>query len=258
MINDKKAGYLDRSILSFLMGKGRVRNPIPNISEILSKRLYPISNLLNILTLQIIIIDFIIYVNYKDGEVDVFMELKKLVYVSMFATIMGVLGVIPPIFLGITPVPITLQTLGVMLSGCVLGAKFGPKYGALSQLLFLALVFAGLPMLSGGRGGIGVLFGPSGGYLIGWVAGAYVIGLLAYRMKDNSIMKAAFANLIGGIFVVYLFGIPFQAFMMNISVQDAIVLSLVYLPGDFIKLAIASFVAVKLRNAAPFRKEVSA
>ena len=93
------------------------------------------------------------------------MKLKKLIYVSMFATIMGVLGMMPPIFTGISPVPITLQSMGVMLAGSVLGARFGAKYAALSQILFLLLVVAGLPLLSGGRGGIGVLVGPSAGYL---------------------------------------------------------------------------------------------
>ncbi|MCQ6276816.1 biotin transporter BioY [Bacillus sp. V3B] len=186
------------------------------------------------------------------------MKLKKLMYVSMFATIMGVLGMVPPILLGISPVPITLQSLGVMLSGSILGARFGPKYAALSQLLFLSLVMTGLPLLSGGRGGIGVFFSPSGGYLIGYVAGAYVIGYLFYRMKEGSFFKTILVNIVGGIFVVYLCGIPIQALMMNISISEAIILSLVYLPGDFMKVAIASLLAIKLQNAVPFRKEVKA
>ena len=100
------------------------------------------------------------------------MKIRELMYVTMFAAIMGVLGLLPPIMLAFTPVPITLQSLGVMLSGSVLGARLGPKYAALSQLVFMLLVAIGLPLLSGGRGGIGVFFGPSGGYLLGYVAGA--------------------------------------------------------------------------------------
>ena len=87
------------------------------------------------------------------------MKIQKLAYVSLFAAIMGVLGLMPAIPLGFTPVPITLQTLGVMLAGSVLGARFGPKYAASSQLLFLLLVATGLPLLSGGRGGLGVFRG---------------------------------------------------------------------------------------------------
>ena len=65
---------------------------------------------------------------------------------------MGVLGLIPPIALSITPVPITLQSLGVMLAGGLLGSRLG----ALSQLIFLLIVGVGAPLLAGGRGGLGV------------------------------------------------------------------------------------------------------
>ncbi|MFJ7976717.1 biotin transporter BioY [Peribacillus sp. NPDC096379] len=184
------------------------------------------------------------------------MKLKDLMYVSMFVAIMGVLGVLPPILFAFTPVPITLQTLGIMLSGSVLGARLGPKYAALSQILFLLLVMTGLPLLSGGRGGIGVFFSPSGGYLIGWVAGAYVIGLLSYRMKNVSLVKILLINIIGGIGVVYLFGIPIQALMMNIGIDKTMILSLVYLPGDSIKVVVASLIAIKLRNYIPLAKRV--
>jgi biotin transport system substrate-specific component len=186
------------------------------------------------------------------------MELKKIVYVSMFAAIMGALGIVPPIFLGFSPVPITLQTLGVMLSGSVLGARLGPKYAALSQILFLLLVMTGLPLLSGGRGGIGVFFSPSGGYLIGWIVGAYVIGFLTYRMKNISFVKILLVNILGGIFIVYLFGIPIQAFMMNIPLAKTVILSMVYLPGDFIKVIVASLLAIKLQKSIPISKKLEA
>lgn len=184
------------------------------------------------------------------------MKVKKLIYVSMFATIMGALGLLPPIFTGFSPVPITLQTLGVMLSGSVLGARFGPKYAALSQILFLLLVMTGLPLLSGGRGGIGVFFSPSGGYLIGWILGAYVIGFLAYRMKSVSFIKILLANILGGILVVYLFGIPIQALMMNVSIDHAALLSLVYIPGDLLKVIVASLLAVKLQHSIPISERL--
>lgn len=175
-------------------------------------------------------------------------------YVTMFAAIMGVLGGIPPILLAFTPVPITLQSLGVMLSGSVLGARLGPKYAALSQLLFLLIVMTGIPLLSGGRGGIGVFFGPSGGYLLGYVVGAYVIGLLSYHMKNVSLVKVILINIVGGIGVVYLFGIPIQALMMHIGISKTMILSLAYLPGDLIKVVVASLLTMKLRNYIPLAK----
>ncbi|MEK3909594.1 biotin transporter BioY [Oceanobacillus sp. FSL W7-1309] len=186
------------------------------------------------------------------------MDVRKLVYVSLFATVIGVLGLFPPIPLGFSPVPITLQTLGVMLAGSVLGARFGPKYASYSLILFLLLVATGLPLLSGGRGGLGVFVTPSVGFLIGWVAGAFIIGYISYKMKETSLFKLMVANLVGGMLVIYLFGIPFQAFVMEISIGQAALLNLIYLPGDFTKVMIASLLAIKLQKRVPLLKEVKA
>ena len=183
------------------------------------------------------------------------MGVQKIAYVSLFAAIMGVLGLLPAIPLGFTPVPVTPQTLGVILAGSILGARLGPKYAAYSQLLFLLLVAAGLPLLSGGRGGLGVFVAPSGGYLIGYIAGAYVIGYICHKMKETSLLKLITANVFGGMIVVYLFGIPFQAMMMNISIWEAFIVNLVFLPGDFTKVMIGSLLAVRLQKAIPLSKE---
>lgn len=183
------------------------------------------------------------------------MRTQKLAYISLFTALMGVLGLLPAIPLGFTPVPITLQTLGLMLAGSVLGARFGPRYAAYSMLLFVLLVAAGLPLLSGGRGGIGVFVTPSGGYLLGWIAGAYIIGYICYKMKETNLFKLILANVFGGMFVVYLFGIPFQAMIMDISLEEACMVNLVFLPGDFTKVMIGSLLALKLQKAIALYKE---
>lgn len=77
------------------------------------------------------------------------MKTKEIVYAALFTAFMAVLGMIPPIPLGFIPVPVTAQTLGVMLAGCFLGKK----PAAMSLILFIVLVAIGLPILSGGRGG---------------------------------------------------------------------------------------------------------
>ena len=104
------------------------------------------------------------------------MTTRDIVLVALFAAIIIVLGLLPPLTLGFIPVPITAQSLGVMLAGCILGAK----RGAAAVLLVVLLVAIGLPVLSGGRGGLAVFAGPTAGYLIGWVFGAFVTGLIAY------------------------------------------------------------------------------
>lgn len=82
------------------------------------------------------------------------MKLTEMMHIAVFTAIMGLLGLLPPLFLSFTPVPITLQTIGVLLSGSILK----PKAAFLSQLLFLLIVACGAPLLSGGRGGFGVFF----------------------------------------------------------------------------------------------------
>ncbi|MEH7546758.1 biotin transporter BioY, partial [Neobacillus vireti] len=100
------------------------------------------------------------------------MKIKEITFVAVFAAVMGALGIVPPIMLSFTPVPITLQTLGVLLAGGALGARLG----AMSQTIFLLLLAAGMPLLSGGRGGLSVFVGPSVGYIISWPITAFCIG----------------------------------------------------------------------------------
>ena len=82
-------------------------------------------------------------------------QTRNTVYVAVFAAMIAAMGLLPPITLGIIPVPITLQTLGVMLAGALLG----PWRGALASSVVVILSLAGLPLLAGGRGGLGILFG---------------------------------------------------------------------------------------------------
>lgn len=164
--------------------------------------------------------------------------------VAVFAAVMGALGVVPPIMLSFTPVPITLQTLGVLLTGGVLGARLG----AMSQTIFLLLVAAGMPLLSGGRGGLSVFVGPSVGYLISWPITAFCIGYLLSRFQNLKLQQVLMINLTVGILLIYLIGIPAQAFMMDIPVLEAVKLSLIYVPGDVLKAILASILVYRLRK----------
>lgn len=97
-------------------------------------------------------------------------QTKNTVYVALFAAMIAAMGLLPPITVGIIPVPITLQTLGVMLAGALLG----PWRGAMSSLVVVVLAIAGLPLLSGGRGGWECCSAPpvaisSAGYSVHWL-----------------------------------------------------------------------------------------
>ncbi|MGW9626608.1 biotin transporter BioY [Microbacterium sp. NPDC055521] len=164
--------------------------------------------------------------------------------IAVFAALVIVLGtVMVPLPSG---VPITGQTLGVMLAGLVLGARRAP----LAILLVLALAAIGLPVLAGGRGGLGAFVGPTAGYLAGWVAGAIVIGLIAHSGRFTW-WRAAIGAVVGGIVVVYLFGIPVQAAVTGVPLDLTALSSVAFLPGDLIKATLATVLAVALRRAYP-------
>lgn len=169
------------------------------------------------------------------------MSTRDLVLVALFAAIIVALGLVPPFTLGFIPVPITAQSLGVMLAGCILGAR----RGAAAVLLVLLLVVIGLPVLSGGRGGLAVFVGPTAGYLAGWVAGAFVTGLIAERLvRETQPELAQFlgflaAAIVGGIGVVYLFGIAWLAYSSGKAFMEIAMASLIFIPGDLIKAFIA-------------------
>lgn len=172
------------------------------------------------------------------------MAARDIARIAAFAALTAGMGLIGAISVG-GAVPITLQTLGVMLAGTVLG----PWRGAASMGLLLLGVALGLPLLAGGRGGIGVFMSPTAGYLIGWVVAPIVIGLIVGSRPVW--WRVLLGSIVGGILVVYLFGIPVQAWMTDLSIGETIVTSMVFLPGDLLKVAIATLVTMGLYRAYP-------
>jgi biotin transport system substrate-specific component len=145
-------------------------------------------------------------------------------------------------------VPITLQTLGIMLAGSILGWT----RAGLTVMVFLVLVAAGLPLLAGGRGGIALFAGPSAGYLFGYIIGAPTIGwIVEQRLPAYPIWWGGVANVAGGIGVVYAVGIPVLAWVTNVSLQVAATSALVFVPGDLFKVVIATTVASAVHRAYP-------
>lgn len=167
--------------------------------------------------------------------------------VGVFAALIAVLGLLGKITIA-GAVPITAQTLGVMLAGAILG----PWLGALSVTVVLVLVAVGVPLLSGGRGGLGVFAGPSAGYLIGWIVGAIVIGLIVNLGSRRPVWwRTLIATLVGGIAVVYAFGIPVQALIMRQTLGQTALTSLAFIPGDLIKAVICTIIVTTLVKVYP-------
>ncbi len=169
---------------------------------------------------------------------------RDLVLAALFTAIIVVLGLLPPITLGFIPVPITAQSLGVMTAGVVLGAK----RGTIAVLLVLLLAAIGLPVLSGGRGGLGVFAAPTTGYLIGWVAAAFVTGLASeklVRAQQSGLMQGIgffVASLLGGVIVLYAFGVTYLALVTGLGFSKAFLGSVAFIPGDVLKAVIAALV----------------
>jgi len=163
----------------------------------------------------------------------------------VFAAFIAVLGLFPGFYLAGAAVPVVLQNAGPLLAGSILGARRGTA----SVLLFLALTAIGLPLLSGGRGGVAPLLGPSGGFLLGWILSALVVGLIVGRSAKPGIAVLLLANL-AGVAVDYLVGIPYWGVMIG-DIPSAAVQSLVFLPGDAVKLVAVSLVAVAVHRAVP-------
>jgi biotin transport system substrate-specific component len=162
-----------------------------------------------------------------------------MVYASLFAalTAAGAWIVIPLPF-----VPVTLQTLFTMLSGALLG----PYFGALAMIVYVLLGLIGLPVFAQGASGLGALVGPAGGYLIGFVVGAVVIGLLVRMKKKPGFLWLCIAMAIGEL-VVYAFGVAQLSIVAGMSLDEAIYFgALLFVPGDILKIAVAALIARKI------------
>ncbi len=172
---------------------------------------------------------------------------KNIALIALFAALIAALGLIPKITLAFG-VPITAQSLGVMLCGTVLGSR----RGALSVLLFLLLVAIGLPLLSGGRGGLGLFVSPSAGFLIGWPVAAFVTGWIVEKWRGAPLtLVAGVASVVGCIIVMYVFGIIGLSIALEKTLLESTILMGAFVPGDLIKAAIAGMLTSALAKARP-------
>ena len=170
--------------------------------------------------------------------------------VALFAALMAVMGLIPKIDLPLG-VPITLQSLGVMLAGCLLGARLG--FQAIA--LFLLAVAAGLPLLAGGRGGLGVFMAPSAGYLLGYALAAGVTGALMRLLPQGQPLRTAIsafiASALGGLVFLHAMGIAGLVLLAKMPLEKAFFADLVFVPGDLVKCLLCAVVVHTVAKAMP-------
>lgn len=181
-----------------------------------------------------------------------------LIFVPLFAALIAVSGFIAFPLPG-TPVPIVLQNMMPILASGLLGGL----YGTASTVLFLIAGLLGLPVFSGGRGGIAHLLGPTGGFLIGYLAAAAFL-IIFFRKpgakdlalvssgKNKSIKLINYLKIIAasfsGFVLIYVFGIARFMQLTNRGLFESLSLACIpYLPGDFIKMILVSALIYKLR-----------
>ncbi|MCL1918037.1 MAG: biotin transporter BioY [Peptococcaceae bacterium] len=166
-------------------------------------------------------------------------DLHRVVYCALFTALIIIGGYIS---IPIGPVPMTLADFFVMMAGLFLGLR----YGVISVVVYIGLGALGLPIFAGGRAGLGVLMGPTGGFLIGYVCMAAAIGVIMGKGKVSTV-RCVMALLAGNIFL-YAMGIswlkivaPYMGVIPQMSWPAALAAGLIpFVPGMVVKIAVAS------------------
>ncbi|OFW61270.1 MAG: hypothetical protein A2133_10645 [Actinobacteria bacterium RBG_16_64_13] len=178
----------------------------------------------------------------------------------MVATSVGILTASAWLSVPFYPVPLTMQTLAVLL----IGGLMGPRLGVASVAAYLVLGLTGAPVFHSGTGGAAVLIGPTGGYLFGFLAAAFLMGLAASRARTVGRGRGAvireFAILALGALLaeiaIYAVGLPWLAVAFTGSLSRAVAVGAVpYLLGDLLKMAVA-IGAIRMGTRALSRREL--
>ncbi|MCL5985168.1 MAG: biotin transporter BioY [Actinobacteria bacterium] len=186
---------------------------------------------------------------------------KAFLYIFMPLTFAALtyLGSQASIYLPFTPVPITLQVLTVILAGLTLG----PRLGALSQAEYVIAGILGAPVFAGGKSGVVALAGPTGGYLVGFIFAAFVIGTVyrVYRRRDD---WGIFLSAATGVITIYIFGATWLAILFVLSglgifesIGKSMMLGVVpFIGADVLKIIVAAAL-VKTIVSGSWRDKVS-
>lgn len=177
------------------------------------------------------------------------MNPRDLALIPAFTALIAVCALLPALHLT-GPVPITLQTFGVLLAGAVLGAK----RGFLAVLLYVVLGVAGLPIFADGRSGLAVLSGPSGGYLAGFALAAALCGFLVQRLPRRSLSNAPLiflAGLTSSALCIHTLGMAGLVWRLDLTWGQAFDVDKVFWIGDILKNILMALVATSVHRAFP-------
>jgi biotin transport system substrate-specific component len=166
-------------------------------------------------------------------------KIKIFLLCAFFAALSAVLS---QLFIPLGPVPVNFTHVSVFMAAGLLGAK----YGALSQVIFVLMGAAGIPVFTGLTGGLGIVFGPTGGFIIGYIVCAYIVGLIAGHWGYS--VKALASAMYAGWAVTYICGVAWFMYVTQMSFIAALpVCVLPFLPGDALKTIISIMLIKRLR-----------
>lgn len=169
--------------------------------------------------------------------------------IAVFAALIAVCAILPAIYVG--PVPFTLQTFAVVLTGMVLGAR----RGFLAALLYLAVGAIGLPVFAGGAAGLAPFAGPTVGYLISFPFAAAATGFIVERIPRRGVFATGLliflAGLVGSPLINHGLGILGLAWRGGMTLGQATLADLVFVPADLVKVLLAAIVATAVHRAFP-------
>lgn len=171
------------------------------------------------------------------------MNLAMMTRAALMAAVTAVAAQIT-IPLPFSPVPFTLQVLAVVLSGLLLG----PRYGALAQAIYVLVGAVGVPVFAGFKGGLGIIAGPTGGYLLSYPIAAAVAGLAAYaavRSVRRRALTTSFAWGVAALAVIYALGATWLSVAAGLPIGVAIAQGVLpFVVFDLVKVGLAALVAV--------------
>lgn len=174
------------------------------------------------------------------------LSIRDITHIGIFTALTAIGAFIS---LPIGPVPITLQSFFILMSGIILGSK----KAILSQIVYLLLGLAGLPIFAGFSGGLQTIVKPSFGFLIGYIIAAYCVGI--FMENKSKTTKNLIIAVTMGTLIIYAFGLPYMYYVLNIMLSSNFNIMkilkigmLVFIPGDTLKAVIAVLIGRKLQG----------
>lgn len=175
-------------------------------------------------------------------KVDIMSKSKAypIVLVGVFVAIISICAWIS---IPTVPIPITLQTLGIFFTASILGAKMG----TVSIIIYILLGAVGLPIFSNFTGGLGILLSPTGGFIVGFIFTALLIGIITTYFKNNIVTNTL--AMILGLLLCYTFGSVWYCFYAGVDFITAVLICVVpFLIGDTVKICISAILVTKLKK----------